>query len=568
MAGFRNRFMTMSTSPRSPRRIPHYLTLLEEFSGQKWNKETQTKYYKSMVNNQEGDYTIGASKSPDFSARDKINRAPKALGFVSLKPTVSLTSPGKNLLSPFIFQDVLTKQLLKYQLPSPFLPETSDNEGYFNIKPYLELLRLISHVSNLKRSEFFAFGVTLRDYHDFDDTCARLQEYRKDAKQEHLSSRKHYDTFMRAYIKELYRDKLAANDLFVRESKEQTPTKFIQTKLNNIRDYGDAYLRYLIGTGLVVVNKRLEVVIAPDKKEDVNFILSHISRNADQYTLGEYESIMFDTNTPQLLSDNSRNLIHKIKSIDNKLKATFSISTNAHYSSKSTMQLKEILYSKEEKLQNLVRQDYAKSLKNYSTREINDVLTTFDGIKENKFFDNPLYLEWNCWRAITMIDNGNIMGAFKTNSEGDPINTAPGNTADIIGDYGTFNMICEVTLSAGKKQYEMENEPVTRHLGTLRTDQNGKETFGLFIAKKIQPNVITEFYYKHRIPTKLYGGTVEFIPLTISDFCTFFIHSTQKDHKLSAEAIRNIHTKTIEYARDASDEEEWYNHIRNYILSI
>ena len=64
------------------------------FSGQKWNKHTQIDFIKLL--SQEGFFNGKGSKNNlDFSARDRITRAPKALGFVSLKPTIELTEVGK-----------------------------------------------------------------------------------------------------------------------------------------------------------------------------------------------------------------------------------------------------------------------------------------------------------------------------------------------------------------------------------------------------------------------------------------------------------------------------------------
>lgn len=567
MAGFSSRYMTMSTSPRSPQRVPYYLSLLEQFEGKEWNNETQVNYYKAMVSNQLGDFSIGKSKHPEMSARDKITRAPKALGLVELKPRIRITEPGKQIQNKYIFQDVLTKQLLKYQLPSPLFPERQDNKGMFNIKPYLELLRLVYIVGDLSRSEFYAFGVTMTDYHDFDKTVERIKEYRKEAKQNHIHARKHYHDYMMKYVSNLYSDKIESDDVKVRETKSKSSEKFIKTKFNNVGDYGNAFLRYLTGTGLVVVNKKLQVVVAPSREDDVEYILNNVSREAKRYSNTEYNKLLFDVNYPKLLSDNPNELIKKISQLDAKLSEYKNIA-NRSYEGMPSLELKKLQYEKEDELDQLVREEYAKSLKSYDNKEVEDVLDTFQHIKSQDYFDNPLYLEWNTWRAITMIDNGNIKGSFKTNSNGDPINTAPGNTADIVGDYGDFNMICEVTMSSGKKQYEMENEPVTRHLGELRTKENGKEAFGLFVAKTIQPNVITEFYYKHLIPTKLYGGTVEFIPLTIDDFAKFFKNVTQDGHKLNEDDIHKIHSKTIEYAKSADDEADWYNKIRDYMLSM
>lgn len=567
MVGFNSRFMTMSTSPRSPQRLPFYVSLLEPFSGKKWNKETQTEYYQSMISNQIGDFSIGKSKNPDLSARDKINRAPKALGLVKLTPNITITDPGKQIQNKYLFKDILIKQLLKYQLPSPLIPELSENKGMFNIKPYLELLRLVDVVGDLSRSEFYAFGVTMRDYHDFDNVVAALYKYREEAKSKKIHANKHYHDYMMQYISELYQDKIKANNVKVRESKSKSKEKFVKTKFQDIKDYGNAFLRYLTGTGLVIVNKHLQVVVAPDREDDVKYILNNISREATQYTEDEYNNLLFNTNEPQLLSDNKNALIGKIQQLNAQL-SEFNIKTKPVSSELSSLNLKQIQYEKENQLENLARNEYAKSLKTYTQNEIDDVVETFEHIKAQDYFDNPLYLEWNTWRAITMIDNGDVQGAFKTNTNGDPVNTAPGNTADVIGNYGSFNMIVEVTMSTGKKQYEMENEPVMRHLGELRTKEHGKETFGIFIAKKIQPSLITEFYYKHRIPTSLYGGTVEFIPLTIDDFTNFFKNVTKTGHKLRKDDIYQIYKKTKEYANDATDEVDWYNNIRHYILNL
>lgn len=48
-------------------------------------------------------------------------------------------------------------------------------------------------------------------------------------------------------------------------------------------------------------------------------------------------------------------------------------------------------------------------------------------------------------------------------------------------------------MSSGKKQYEMENEPVARHLSELRMKENGKETFGLLLLKQFSQMLLQSF---------------------------------------------------------------------------
>ena len=73
-------------------------------------------------------------------------------------------------------------------------------------------------------------------------------------------------------------------------------------------------------------------------------------------------------------------------------------------------------------------------------------------------------LEWNTWRAMTMLDGGTIKANLKFDDNGVPMSTAQGNMADIFCDYEEYGLTVEVTTAGGQKQYEMESEPVSRHL--------------------------------------------------------------------------------------------------------
>jgi len=94
MATINSKQLFTFTSPRTPdKMIPEIALLAANFSGQKWDSDTQQAFTLML---READFYEGSGrKDPAFSARDRINRAPKALGFVRLEPTVSLTEAGK-----------------------------------------------------------------------------------------------------------------------------------------------------------------------------------------------------------------------------------------------------------------------------------------------------------------------------------------------------------------------------------------------------------------------------------------------------------------------------------------
>ena len=139
MAYLKSKTLFFTTSPRSPlKMIPEIEILDKYFDGRVWNKDTQIEFMKRLAEG--GDFEgKGSEKNMDLSARDRITRAPKALGFVDLKPTIKLTEPGKNLISGKRTEEVLLRQLLKFQLPSPYHKEPEKFDGIFGVKPYLEM---------------------------------------------------------------------------------------------------------------------------------------------------------------------------------------------------------------------------------------------------------------------------------------------------------------------------------------------------------------------------------------------------------------------------------------------
>lgn len=143
MARIDNKLLFFTTSPRTPAKmIPEIKLLHEKFSGELWNKSIQEQFIDELAQSSffEGK---GSPSDKAFSARDRINRAPKALGFIDLKPNIELTDAGKALIYGKRPQEIFLWQLLKFQLPSPYHAENQKIAGTFYVRSYLEILRLI-----------------------------------------------------------------------------------------------------------------------------------------------------------------------------------------------------------------------------------------------------------------------------------------------------------------------------------------------------------------------------------------------------------------------------------------
>jgi len=66
-----------------------------------------------------------------------------------------LTQAGKLLLSGVRLDETFTRQLLKFQLPSPYHTQSTALE--FAVKPYLELIRLIYDLGSISKTEIALF---------------------------------------------------------------------------------------------------------------------------------------------------------------------------------------------------------------------------------------------------------------------------------------------------------------------------------------------------------------------------------------------------------------------------
>jgi hypothetical protein len=154
--------------------------------------------------------------------------------------------------------------------------------------------------------------------------------------------------------------------------------------------------------------------------------------------------------------------------------------------------------------------------------------TTFEQILDNSLYDTPLMLEWNTWRAMTMLDGGNIKANLKFDDFGNPMSTAQGNMADIVCDYETFGLTVEVTMQSGQRQYETEGEPVARHLANVKRETN-KPAYSLFVAPKINEACIAHFYALHKMNISYYGGTSTIVPLPLN----VFLKMVEDSHKAS-----------------------------------
>ena len=555
MARIDSKVIFVTTSPRTPAKmIPEIGLLNAHFAGQRWNTETQRAFMELL--REENFFNGEGANDPAFSARDRINRAPKALGFVILSPTIQLTPAGEELVNSRRKDEIFLRQLLKFQVPSPFHKPT-ENSAEFWVKPYLELFRLVRHFGSLKFDELMMFGLQLVDYREFDTIVEKINQFRIAKAQNEGNYKRFRSEYFDRELREIYSADISSGNTRTRETNDASIAKFLSTKASNMRDYADACVRYLRATGLVNISHLgKSISIVPEKIQEVDYFLQHTDREPCFIdNEGQYVAYLGNPQIPTLLTDNRELLEQKIR-------AEF---PQLNISATATLQeLKNIFAEQLENRKEQILTEQVAAIKDY--RLFEDISTTFDQILDNSLYDTPLMLEWNTWRAMTMLDGGEIKANLKFDDFGNPMSTAQGNMADIVCDYGDFGLTVEVTMQGGQRQYETEGEPVTRHLAKYKRETE-KPAYCLFIAPNINDACKAHFYALHKMNIQYYGGTSTIVPLPLSVFIKMVQDSHNANYVPEPRHVQRFFERSNELANSTDNEVDWYNGITEEALN-
>jgi AlwI restriction endonuclease len=555
MARIDSKVIFVTTSPRTPAKmIPEIELLHTHFAGQQWNNETQRAFMELLK--EENFFNGEGANDPAFSARDRINRAPKALGFVVLSPTIQLTPAGEELVNSRRKDEIFLRQLLKFQVPSPFHKPT-ENSAEFWVKPYLELFRLVRQFGSLKFDELKMFGLQLVDYREFETIVEKINQFRIAKAQNEGNYKRFRAEYFDRELREIYSADINSGNTRTRETNDASISKFLNTKASNMRDYADACVRYLRATGLVNISHLgKSISIVPEKIQEVDYFLQNADREpcfVDNER--QYVAYLGNPQTPTLLTDNKALLEQKIQDEFPQLQIP---------ATASLVELKNLFADQLENRKEQILTEQVAAIKDY--RQFEEISTTFDQIIDNSLYDTPLMLEWNTWRAMTMLDGGNIKANLKFDDFGNPMSTAQGNMADIVCDYGDFGLTVEVTMQSGQRQYETEGEPVTRHLAKYKRETE-KPAYCLFIAPNINDACKAHFYALHKMNIQYYGGTSTIVPLPLTVFIKMVQDSHNANYIPEPRHVQRFFEHSNELANSTDNEVDWYNGITKEALN-
>ena len=573
------------TSPRSPYKLQGELRLLKQLEGKVWNPDTQIEYAHLLMGHPEFDGEISKT-DPAFSGRDRATRTPRLLGFVHF--------PKRGKKGPFKFTDIgnlfleaseeeqiliFQRQLAKVQFCSPL--HSSGGFEMMTVKPLMVMIKLLNHLGSMNKEEVALFGNTLTNHKNFESHLKTALSYREKLKSfDNPAQRKVFrKDFAYDWVKHIYQDDIDEGRTKLREGGDD----FLKTKYQTLRDYADSTIRYLRATGLFTISPHGQrLMLLNSATEDAQFLLDKYGIGLSEYTHREYDDYVeiylgnaslpvFRKDDPTLQEHDLSNLLSELQ----KNEPAKAQSISEQYSNaKSKVEKLQVLANLENQLANLQIQNEAKSIRDDLKSSLVDIKDAYSAItsRASEILDRPLMYEWNTWRALVLINDAkNVLANYTSDTDGNPVSTAGGNKPDIYVEYDSFHLIVEVTLSNGRKQYEMEGEPITRHLGEFQKNvvDNGdtKPVFGIFVAETINENVLNYLLTQARFRSQVWRGTVRFVPMSRVVFESF-MESALSHPKFSNYVLRNFFESLFTPESIALGEFEWLALIESKIESF
>ena len=568
------------TSPRSPYKLQGELKLLKQLEGKPWGAETQQEFAKLLMESPDFEGKTSRSEAA-FSGRDRATRAPRLLGFVHFprrgqKGAFKFTEIGNIFIQSTPEEQALIfqRQIAKVQFRSPL----HNNKGFgdMSIRPLIVMLRLLFELDSLSKHEIALFAITITSETKFNEHVAVIRQFRESLSNLSGLERKSYKkSFSEEWVGKIYEEDILAGRTKLRQGGDD----FISKKFRTLIDYADSTIRYLRATGLFTVQPHGQrLVLAKAAMEDAEYLIkNHSMASVEVYATdydGYIEHYLGNASTPKLRKDEANQQLSDVDKLAQMVKKVSphkaeELVERYHKSISSSEKLK-VLGMLEREVTKISLSDQAKLLRANLVSSTKDVQEQYDLIttRGSDVLDRPLMYEWNTWRALVLINDAmDIVGNYIVDFDGYPVSTAAGNKPDIEAEYKDFHLIVEVTLSAGQKQYEMEGESISRHLGMkqkrLVEEGNFKPVFGVFVAEKINDNVVNYLLTQARFASKAYGGKVRIVPLKRSMFEKLMISSVTNTH-FTSRVLFDFFTAVFsdEILRNFEfTDEDWLGHI-------
>jgi hypothetical protein len=589
---------SISTTVRNPNRLRDFLVALQPLEGHLWNEENQERYQKLLIKNRLYGYgkqqfynglpkdlvdlvsnadlqlsdeiidrIVELKNYTDFNMRGRQSLNPLTkFGFVLIDDgTVRITELGhKFILSERDPGDVLLQSFIKWQIPNPASDDYT-TAGNYDLVPFVGTLGLICEVNRLEaargnksvglsKREFSIFVPSLVHYSKIGEYARKIIQLRDAQKGASRQERKQ--------IRDNYRQHFAAE--FLGTNDQIKIDKF----LLNIQNYGDNTIRYFRLTKFIRIRGNgFYVDLEDNRHTEIQSLLEAEFYKAKQFAnKGAYLNYMADDSLPKLPWETREKLLQITESIYHELsqlrgRLGLAVAVDEDVESMSVEQIIAHISLLREERRILQQRD------NHLSSQPVDAIEDYISQLENIFTaeNRPLMLEYLSTMGLhSLNDAKEIKPNYPVGDDNQPTFTAPGGMADIECYYGTFSMICEVTMLNGRDQWFNEGQPVMRHLRDF--ESKNKNSYCMFIAPTIHTDSAETFWIANTVGYK--GKKQRIAPITIKQFINLLnvLKSMRESNRnFSHDKLLGLISGIAESANEVNNSDDWVANTQDLI---
>lgn len=332
---------------------------------------------------------------------------------------------------------------------------------------------------------------------------------------------------------------------------------------DTLLDYADSNSRYALMSGLLTIHGNKLTL----SEARLPFIQAILADKSDLLSQADYLKVFYDVDAPLLPTDDILFIRSQIASLEGQL-TSLSIQTGERVAvpvipQEATL---SVLQGYEIELRKLVKQ--VREVQFYRTQRsqaaLAEIEELLENIKEGSLIGRdvyaPAYFEWAIWRLFLAIND--LVGpisktrGFPIDDDIHPTHHAQGGAGDLTFTYQDFKLVCEMTLTSGSRQFAAEGEPVTRHVFTEIERSGGIPVYGLFVARKLDPNTADAFHLARYWRNRKQHVATPVVALEIEQIIALVRRIRQ--HPVTATAIRDLLESIIQLQDRFSYGPEWY----------
>lgn len=512
------------------------------------------------------DYLCGIydkSEVESAARNDKVSFEFFGFGYVDEKNLVKCTKIGYDITSNRMSSELLLKQLLKIQFPSPATKLEKNNSTY--LFPLELILHIFNNFDELNKFEVgLLFGCMSLD--KIDNTIKAIKEFRSE--------------YNKLPNKLLTSDVL---NIYTTIFKKYYPS-IKNSPSTYYKDYGDALIRALQYTGLFAQRGRgdySKLYIPKHSLTKIDMLRSKYSfipnKEVNKSKYMEWFGDPYNIKLPWENTNERKILIaDKVKEYKNILKSSKSIYSNLEALNISNIdRINELNDEKElaniehlvtDKLLTLNEKIFIEvSSKTKSVR--NEIIEKFYDILKGNEDMAALWLECNTWKSLVSLHGNHFVKRnFKIEDDLTPRSFAPGigNTPDMELYLEDTIILPEVSLMTGVKQWEHEGSSVIDHVFKFIEKYPDKNVYGIFISSKIHTRTLWQFFILNK--ESWIGKKVPVIPFTIEQYIAIINHLYKNN--LNILNFKNIIEEINFQALNCSSFNAWNIFIKDYINSL